>query len=99
MNAQQTRHLILVLGRLLAPAHSERADAAATMLNDEQQLAHLRWMVSHMEDSRAWETDLEKTQRWLGFIQGVLWAHGVCSIDALREQVQRSMALEVGYDG
>lgn len=28
----------------------------------------------------------ERTMRWFGFTQGVLWAHGIHAVDELREQ-------------
>jgi hypothetical protein len=32
---------------------------------------------------------LEKFHRWLGFVQGVLWGHGICDLDELREQTRQ----------
>ena len=29
--------------------------------------------------------DVEKAHRWLGFVQGVLWAEGIFTIDEMRE--------------
>ncbi len=64
-------------------------------------LRHLDYMVDHMHGSRPavrdWELPSthpipvkdvmsdEKINRWLGFIQGALWAHGLMSIDDLRD--------------
>lgn len=49
--------------------------------------SHVRWMcdeVDHMYDR---EGETEKVQRWLGFIQGVMWATGLYTIDELRGHV------------
>ena len=61
-------------------------------------LQHLDYMVDHMHGATAGvptgqmaapsSGDLmsdEKINRWLGFIQGALWAMGVSSIDDLRD--------------
>jgi hypothetical protein len=49
-----------------------------------QMLQHARWMCqracSFVDDGR-----LEKANRWLGFIQGVLWVCGVATIDEMRD--------------
>lgn len=45
---------------------------------------HIRWMLSEipflLEDGK-----IEKVNRWVGFIQGVLWSNGQFSIDEMRE--------------
>ena len=57
-------------------------DFAYTKYN--RNLKHLQLMIpkvrEHLEAER-----IEKGMRWLGFIQGVLWAEGMYSIDELRE--------------
>ena len=30
--------------------------------------------------------DRERAMRWFGFVQGVLWAHGVYAVSEMREQ-------------
>ena len=44
---------------------------------------HIRWMLDEIE--KFGPEDHDKAQRWLGFIQGALWADGVFSIDQMRE--------------
>ena len=50
-----------------------------------RQLEHVAWMCG--EILRALDGgDREKAMRWLGFTQGVLWAHGVYAVNEMREQ-------------
>lgn len=43
-------------------------------------LKYIRTMPVKMVDL----ADFPKLNRWLGFMQGVLWAHGIYSLDDLR---------------
>jgi hypothetical protein len=57
---------------------------------------HVLWMLGEMrkmlepfaevppEKFYAAQAAQEKVARWLGFVQGVLWSYGVCSIDEMR---------------
>lgn len=54
-------------------------------------LSHLRWMISEMQnpvESRLKEKFENPTtiNRWLGFIQGVLWSANLVTIQELRDQ-------------
>ena len=46
-------------------------------------LDHIRWMLAKIEEFLV-EDRKEKANRWLGFIQGVLWSKGICTIDELK---------------
>lgn len=52
-------------------------------------LAHCRWMCGRIRAMLTQEVildrDVEKAMRWLGFVQGVLWAEGVLTIDQMRD--------------
>lgn len=48
-------------------------------------LPHLLFMLDNMPD----EEDTAKFNRWLGFIQGVLWMNGEFSLTQLRDQTRR----------
>ena len=49
-----------------------------------EKIGHVRWMIA---EAAAWPTSrLEKKFRWLGFIQGVLWAEGIQSIEEAKKQ-------------
>ena len=48
-----------------------------------EQMCHLSYMLTILYDT----TDENKLNRWLGFIQGVLWASHQQTIDQLRQHV------------
>ena len=59
--------------------------------SDLQRLEHLRWMIDqmlHTADPRLLGKfqKPETVNRWLGFIQGVMWAAGYFGIKELRDQ-------------
>jgi hypothetical protein len=55
-------------------------------LEDEQiQLRHARWMVDEMLDEADQWSD-RKVNRWLGFIQGILWCVKFRGILELRDE-------------
>jgi hypothetical protein len=44
-----------------------------------ERLGHVLWMI---EEATSWPAErLEKKFRWLGFVQGVLWACDVASVE------------------
>ncbi len=47
-------------------------------------LKHLVWMFEETKKLAA-DGQLDKAQRWLGFIQGVAWAKGMTTLSALKE--------------
>jgi hypothetical protein len=49
-------------------------------------LDHVKFMLHEMHANFD-RFDEEKRNRWLGFVQGVLWREGLYSIDELRQQV------------
>lgn len=50
-----------------------------------RQLEHVAWMCGEIQAALA-AGEREKAMRWLGFTQGVLWAHGVYAVSEMREQ-------------
>jgi hypothetical protein len=48
-------------------------------------LQHCAWMVD--ESLAFFGGDIAKINRWIGFIQGVLWKEGIYTIDQLRQHV------------
>ena len=48
------------------------------------ELEHLVYMIEKMSDKKQ-DFSEGKTNRWLGFIQGVLWHHHIFTIDQMRE--------------
>jgi len=49
----------------------------------ESMLSHARWMCRQIRDHVA-AGRTEKAMRWLGFVQGIMWASGTKSIEAMR---------------
>ena len=62
---------------------------ALAFISDETMIAHLKYMVIEMSVMNNFEPDdsltREKLMRWLGFLQGALWARGYFSLDNFRE--------------
>ena len=50
----------------------------------EQALRHCHWMIGQMREFIQ-QGDLEKTFRWLGFMQGVFFMAGVFSVEEMRD--------------
>lgn len=46
-------------------------------------LQHIRWMCERTKEFIK-QDKLDKANRWLGFIQGVLWTRGIFSIDEIQ---------------
>lgn len=59
----------------------ERLPADANGKAEFGALRHCLWMVEEVKRLLA-EDRREKVMRWLGFIQGAMWAHGIQSIEA-----------------
>jgi len=59
-----------------------RAAAVADVENG-QPLEHVRWMCGRIQELVR-DRDYDKADRWLGFVQGVLYAHGCYSIPTMR---------------
>jgi len=53
-------------------------------LYTDSDLHHVQWMVSQVPNFLK-EGRKEKANRWLGFIQGVLWAKKIYTIDEMKE--------------
>lgn len=55
----------------------------------EGRLAHALWMCGRIEGMLTQEVvldaDVEKANRWLGFVQGVLWCEGILTIQEMRD--------------
>jgi len=54
------------------------------LYHPEDVMGHLLWMCNEIETKLA-DTDMSKADRWLGFIQGVLWSTSCATIDEMRE--------------
>lgn len=76
------------------------APLVAAGLPAAAQLGHAMWMCSELEGmSERGEMSsahaVEKAMRWLGFVQGVLWAAGVYSVDDMKDDNRSSKVRSV----
>lgn len=59
-------------------------------------LAHARWMLQELDEllqvfgmgHKLTPAEADKFNRWLGFVQGVLWTGGVYTIDQMRDHTR-----------
>ena len=58
--------------------------------DDPTNFAHLMWMCDEAEMTQIPVGEVDKAMRWLGFIQGVLCAKGVFTLDELRAHSRSS---------
>ena len=63
----------------------ERQCTNFVMYNRTNQLEHCGWMLQEIGKMLA-QNKIEKCNRWLGFVQGVLWSQGLLTIDQMKEQ-------------
>jgi hypothetical protein len=50
-----------------------------------RQVKHARWMIDTMiTGMEAGDVSDDNASRWLGFVQGLLWASGLCTIEEMR---------------
>ena len=61
----------------------QKADTSRMDRSIVETFRHLRWMLSQIPDLR----DEGKVNRWLGFVQGVLSALGMYTVDEMRKHV------------
>ncbi len=54
-------------------------DDSMLSIDYKEQLRHCAWMLDQMELMQ-----FEKAQRWLGFLQGVLWSQSIDTIAKLK---------------
>ena len=70
------------------PLYEEQMSATwGPSLNEQLQEDHIAWMCTEAQKFIN-VGEFDKANRWLGFIQGYLWAHGCFSINDLRDQVK-----------
>ena len=78
MNKKQINYALLTLQHWLENTYAKEGD------QDDEYILHLHTMLPKMRQMLE-SGDTEKLMRWLGFIQGVLWAYDYFTIDELRE--------------
>jgi hypothetical protein len=85
MEAEKVNEVLAVYAVLLSesgyPAERQEGENDVSRLSTLQ-LRHAHWMCN---EARAFPADkVKKKMRWLGFIQGVLWANGFRTIEEMR---------------
>ena len=72
----------------LGGVDADQFDGDSICPDEEEILSHARWMVKQAMKF----DDQEKQQRWLGCVQGLLFAAGERSINQLREETKLAKA-------
>lgn len=84
MTPDKVKQAFEACAKALPPCHALRAKGDADGTHYTHAVQHARWMCSEgvllVEQGR-----VEKAMRWLGFVQGVLWAHGLAEISELKD--------------
>ncbi|MGE0366986.1 MAG: hypothetical protein AB7Q00_14760 [Phycisphaerales bacterium] len=90
MTPDQVRHAVMRYYREIGRINGQRLEQckhsylAGIRIPRDMILAHLRWMCIVVNREHAHD-NIEKAMRWLGFIQGALWALGIKTIEDLKE--------------
>jgi len=90
MTLEQIRAVLIQYRTILEEggAKAERHSVGGVLPTGTAAKSHLLWMCQHLQGLlvEAPTTEIvEKAHRWLGFLQGVLWATGQRTIDQMRE--------------
>jgi len=71
--------------QLKARSHTaEKADTSDPNLSLKAKLNHTLWMCQEVR-TFVEGNELEKANRWLGFLQGILWVNNIYTVDQMRE--------------
>lgn len=76
--------LIRQYGVLVPRQLPDAPELARTSSLPTPELFHVRYMISEMQVMLANPQKTEKAMRWLGFIQGVLWAKQIFTLEELK---------------
>ena len=86
MSPEQIRQIAYTYDRALCPLSGIKESGT--------RLEHTRWMCRQIADDFVANDKIEKANRWLGFIQGVLWIEGIFTIAQLREHSREYMNID-----
>lgn len=81
MTSQQIKD---VADKYIVELDKEGFKAVHNLAGNISELGHAAWMCSQIKIFVD-EGDLDKANRWLGFVQGVLWTQGFYSIFEMRD--------------
>ncbi len=77
-------YLELVVDEAIPPKQLDKELYSTSIVPLESKLRHIGWMCQEAQ-KLVDKGELEKAGRWLGFIQGWLWAYGYRTIDEMRD--------------
>ena len=63
-----------------------KCETTRLLIDPRPRLGHLRYMIQRLQSDEAKGWSLRKTNRWLGFIQGVLWSTYLRGLKDLRKE-------------
>lgn len=86
MNAEQIIKAVERYKDLLARrgVPSKRQNTAGVKPTETERLAHIGWMCESILVQVS-EGSIQKAERWLCFVQGILWGEGLATIDSMRD--------------
>lgn len=67
-----------------------QSDASEDRDHRERKLDHVLWMTHHLDSDEAKDYSDAKRNRWLGWMQGVLWSEGIYTLDEQKQHNLRS---------
>jgi hypothetical protein len=83
MSPEQITELMHYYTRIIQ-VEPARGDASSHNRDSNMALRHIVWMCGEVIEFAKTQR-MAKANRWIGFIQGVLWYYGILSIDQMRE--------------
>lgn len=87
MNAEQILKAVerykAILARRGVPAERQNT-ASGVKPTETEKLAHIGWMCEAIP-VQVLEGSIQKAERWLCFVQGILWGEGLATIDSMRD--------------
>lgn len=83
MNATQILEVLKKYEESLISIEPNRADYDLRLPPQKEALEHASFMCGEIRKLVA-QLEYGKAHRWLGFLQGVLWTHGIYSINDMR---------------
>jgi hypothetical protein len=82
---QQKSRLSIGPRRATEPAFFSAENDLGDLFQDTTTVHHILWMLEVMPN-----LEMGKSQRWLGFVQGWMWANGYISINDMRQDVNNA---------
>jgi hypothetical protein len=98
---QQKSRLSIGPRRATEPAFFSAENDLGDLFQDTTTVHHILWMLEEIPKMYDWANNpkredgsyylnAKKSQRWLGFVQGWMWANGYISINDMRQDVKNA---------